>query len=73
MTTIYISWCNLYVTIVTLSTQDNVLEQLKSGFKRTTNRNEYQPEPTLKTRNRYLDYLIDPSFQGVNRRFVLSF
>ena len=24
-------------------------------------------------RNRYLDFLIDPSFQGVNRRFVLSF
>ena len=23
--------------------------------------------------NTYLDYLIDPSFQGVNRRFVLSF
>ena len=24
-------------------------------------------------RNICLDYLIDPSFQGVNRRFVLSF
>ena len=23
--------------------------------------------------NRYLDFLIDPSFQGVNRLFVLSF
>ena len=23
--------------------------------------------------NRYLDYLSDPSFQGVNRLFVLSF
>ena len=23
--------------------------------------------------NTYLDYLIDPSFQGVNRHFVLSF
>ena len=23
--------------------------------------------------NLYLDYLIDPSFQGVNRLFVLSF
>ena len=23
--------------------------------------------------NRYLDYLIDPSFQGVNRLFALSF
>ena len=25
----------------------------------------------LQTRNRHLDYLIDPSFQGVNRLFVL--
>ena len=24
-------------------------------------------------KNRYLNYLINPSFQGVNRRFVLSF
>ena len=34
---------NLYVHIVTLSTQDNakLLPQLKSGFKRTINRNKY--------------------------------
>ena len=34
----------LYVSVVTLSTQDNtkVLEQLKSGFKRTINCNKYQ-------------------------------
>ena len=33
----------LYVLVVTLSTQDNakVLQQLKSGFKRTTNWNKY--------------------------------
>ena len=27
----------------------------------------------MKKSNQYLDYLIDPSFQGVNRLFVLSF
>ena len=27
----------------------------------------------LQTRNRYLNYLNDPSFQGVNRLFVLLF
>ena len=27
----------------------------------------------IKTRNQYLEYLIDPSFQGVNKLFVLSF
>ena len=33
-----------YVPVVTLSTQDNakVLQQLKSGFKRTINWNKYQ-------------------------------
>ena len=39
----------LNVLVATLSTQDNVklLEQLKSGFKRTINWNKYQSEPTL--------------------------
>ena len=34
----------LYVPVVTLSTQDNakLLQQLKSGFKRTINWNKYQ-------------------------------
>ena len=33
----------IYVPVVTLSTRDNVklLDQLKSGFKRTINRNKY--------------------------------
>ena len=49
------------------------MQQLKTGFKRTINWNKYQSEPILQTRNRYLNYLIDPSFQGINRFFVLSF
>ena len=65
----------LYVPVVTLSTQDNakLLQQLKSGFKRTINWNKYQPKVSPERRNQYLDFLIDPSFQGVNRLFVLSF
>ena len=41
--TFTITETNLYVHIVTLSTQDNakLLPQLKSGFKRTINRNKY--------------------------------
>ena len=37
----------LYVPVVTLSTQDNakLLQQLKSGFKRTINWNKYESEP----------------------------
>ena len=49
------------------------MHKLKSGFKRTTNRNKYQPKETVQEQNRYLDFFIDPSFQGVNIIFVLSF
>ena len=39
----------LYIPVVTLSTQDNakLLEQLKSGFKRTFNWNKYKPKVTV--------------------------
>ena len=50
-----------------------LLQQLKSSSKRTTNWNKYQSKVTIQTPNPYLDYLIDPNFQGVNRLFVLSF
>ena len=64
-----------YVPVVTLSTQDNakLLQQLKSGFKRTINWNKYQSDPKTYAQNRYLNHLVNPSFQGVNRLFVLSF
>ena len=64
-----------YVPLMTLSAQDNtkLLQQLKTGFKRTINWNKYQSEPTLQTQNRYLNYLINPSFHWVNRLFVLLF
>ena len=60
---------------MTLSVQDNgkLLRQLKTGFKRTINWNKYQSEPTIQTQNRYLNHLTGPSFQRVNRLFVLSF
>ena len=65
----------LFVPVVTLSTQDNVklLQQLKSGFERTINWNKYQSDPNTYVQKRYLNHLVDPSFQGVNRLFVLSF
>ena len=63
----------LYVPVVTLSTQENTkfLQQLKSGFKRVINWNKYLSKPELLARN--LNHLIEPSFQGVNRLFVLAF
>ena len=65
----------LYVPVVTLSTQENakLLEQLKSGFKRTINWNKYQAKVSTERPNQYLDFLIDQSLQGVNRLFVLPF
>ena len=65
----------LCVPVVTLSTQDNMklLEQLESGFKGTINWNKYLPKTINQAQKRYLNFLIDPSFQGVNRLFVLSF
>ena len=33
----------------------------------------YQSNPRKYTQNRYLNHLVDPSFQGVKRLFVLSF
>ena len=64
-----------YVPVVTLSTQGNAtfLQQLKSGFKRVINSNKYLSKPELLAQNPNLNHLIEPSFQGVNRLFVLAF
>ena len=61
--------------VVTLSIQDNakLLKQTESGFKVTINQNKYQFKITNQAWNRYLDFLIDPSFHRVNGLFVLSF
>ena len=65
----------LYVPVVTLSTQENTkfFPQLKSGFKRVINWNKSLSKPELLAQNPNLNYLVEPSFQGVNRLFVLAF
>ena len=65
----------LYVPVVTLSTQENTkfFRQLKSGFKRVINWNKYLSKPELLAQNPNLNHLVEPSFQGVNRLFVLAF
>ena len=75
LTTFAVTDIKHYVPVVILSTQDNakLLEQLKSGFKRTINWNKYQPKTSPERQNQYLDFLIHRSFQGVNKLFVLSF
>ena len=65
----------LYVPVVTLSTQENTkfFQQLKSGFRRVINWNKYLSKPEFLTQNPNLNHLVEPSFQGVNRLFVLAF
>ena len=65
----------LYAPVVTLSTKENTkfFQQLKSGFKRVINWNKYLSKPELLAQNPNLNHLVEPSFQGVNRLFVLAF
>ena len=65
----------LYVPVVTLSTENDkkLLEQLRTGFKRTIKWNKYRSEMTNHTKNNNLNYLIDPKFTKVIRLLVLSF
>ena len=65
----------LYVPVDTLSKENDIklLDQLKSGFKRTIKWNKYRSQMTVQSNNNNLNYLIDPTSTNVNRLFVLSF
>ena len=54
----------LYIPVVTLLTQDNarLLQQLKSGCKRTFNWKNYQSDPKTYTQSRNLNLLVNPNF-----------
>ena len=67
--------CKLYVPVVTLSTENEnkLFKMLKSGFKRTIKWNKYMSYISNQAKNGNLNYLIDPTFDKVNRSFVLSF
>ena len=73
--TFTITETNLYAPVVTLSTQDDakLLPQLKSGFERTISWNKYISQQELLPQNPNLNHLIEPSFQGLKRLFVLAF
>ena len=72
--TFIITWTNLHVPVVTLWTQDNakLLPQLKSHFKRKISWNKYLSKPELLAQDANLNHLIEPSFQAINRLFVLT-
>ena len=46
---------------------------MKQGFRRTISRNKYRTEITTQSKSNKLDYVIDPAFKYINRRFVFSF
>ena len=67
--------CKLYVPIVTLSKEDEIklLTNLKSGFTREIERNNYRSQVSTEAINNNLNLLIDPTFTNVNRLFVLAY
>ena len=65
----------LFVPVITLSNENGIklLEQLKSGFKRSIKWNKYRSQMPVQPQNDNLNYLINPTFTNVNRLFVLHF
>ena len=67
----------MYVPVVTLSKEDNkdFIKQQNKGFQRSIYWNEYKAKGQDKDANanefKYIN--LDPSFQGVNRLFVIAY
>ena len=67
----------MYVPVVTLSKEDNkdFIEQQNKGFQRSIYLNEYKTEEIIENADanvfKYIN--LDPSFQGVNRLFVMAY
>ena len=67
----------MYVPVVTLSKEDNkdFIEQQNKGFQRSIYWNEYKTKGETKNAdaNNFKYISLDPSFQGVNRLFVMAY
>ena len=72
-----ISDTKLYVPVVTLSKEDNkdFIEQQNKGFQRSIYWNEYKTkeQDEVANANSFKYISLDPSFQGVNRLFVMAY
>ena len=71
-----ITAAKLHVSIVTLSTKDsaNLTKQLSEGFKRSVYWNSYETKPAkVIEQGKNLYELLNASFQGVKRLFVLAY
>ena len=81
ITTLKITDEKLYVPIVTLSSEDNVKlwKSLSKGFKRPIYWNKYKVIPNkiveiaANNEEKYIRELLDSSWQGVKRLFVLAY
>ena len=64
----------LYVPLVNLSTENDnkLLEQLKTGFKRTIRWNKYKSEMSNQTKTNSLNNLIDLAFSRINKLFDIT-
>ena len=75
--TFQITSTKFHVSVVTLSTKDNVnlTKQLNEGFKRSVYWKKYKSKIEAKEADakNLTRFPLDASFQGVNRPFVLAF
>ena len=74
--TFTITDAKLYVPVVTLSIEDNakLTKLLSEGFKRSVYWNKYKVIPNKEyNQNHYIRELLDASYQGVKRLFVLAY
>ena len=72
-----INGTKLYVPVVTLSKEDNkdFIDQQNKGFQRSIYWNEYKTkgQDEVANPNAFKYISLDPSFQGVNRLFVMAY
>ena len=67
--------CKLYVPVVTLLTeyQNKLYKELKTGISTDFKWNKYRSQIINQTTTNNLNFLIDPTFNNINRLFVLAF
>ena len=67
--------CKLYVSVVTLQTeyQNQLYKELKTGISIDFTWNKYRSQMINQTATNNLNFLIDSTFNNVNRLFVLAF
>ena len=76
--TLEITDAKRYIPVITLSAEDNVklIKQLNEGFKRPVYWNKYKvidsKEITAANEEKHIRELLDSSYEGVKRLFVLA-